>query len=91
MGNMFQGITNPARYVSQITTYLGIDKLTLVGMVISIGLLTVFDYCSLTKDVLGKLKEKKKAVRWIVYVIFILFLIFNVPATSGQEFIYFQF
>lgn len=91
LGNMFQGITNPARYVSQITTYLGIDKLTLVGMVISIGLLTVFDYCSLTKDVLGKLKEKKKAVRWIVYVIFILFLIFNVPATSGQEFIYFQF
>lgn len=91
LGNMFQGITNPALYVSQITTYLGMDKLTLLGMIISVGLLTVFDYYSLTVDVLGKLKEKKKTVRWIVYVAFILFLIFNVPATSGQEFIYFQF
>ena len=89
--NMFYGITNPAQYVSQITTYLGMDKLTLVGMVISIGLLLVFDYCSLTRDVLEKLKEKKIAIRWIVYVVFVLFLIFNIPATSGQEFIYFQF
>ena len=91
LGNMFYGITNPAQYVSQITTYLGKDKLTLIGMMISIGMLLVFDYCSLTRDVLEKLKEKKTAVRWIVYVVFILFLIFNIPATSGQEFIYFQF
>ena len=89
--NMFQGITNPAIYVSQITTYLGMDKLTLIGMVISVGMLAVFDYYSLTMDVLEKLKEKKLVVRWIVYVVFILFLIFNIPATSGQEFIYFQF
>ncbi len=89
--NMFCGITNPSLYVSQITTYLGMDKLTLLGMIISVGMLMVFDYYSLTVDVLGKLKEKKRTVRWIVYVAFILFLIFNVPATSGQEFIYFQF
>lgn len=89
--NMFYGITNPYLYVSQITTYLGMDKLTLLGMIISVGMLAVFDYYSLTVDVLGKVKEKKRAVRWIIYVVFILFLIFNVPATSGQEFIYFQF
>lgn len=89
--NMFYGITNPSLYVSQITTYLGMDKLTLLGMIISVGMLAVFDYYSLTVDVLGKVKEKKRAVRWIIYVVFILFLIFNVPATSGQEFIYFQF
>lgn len=90
-GNMFQGITNPALYVSQIDVYLGIDKLTLIGMVLSIGMLLVFDYYSLTVDVLEKLKEKKTVVRWSVYLIFILFLIFNIPVTSGQEFIYFQF
>lgn len=89
--NMFQGITSPALYVSQITTYLGMDKLTLAGMVISVGMLAVFDYYSLKMDVLEKLKEKKTAIRWIVYAVFILFLIFNIPATSGQEFIYFQF
>lgn len=90
-GNMFQGITNPALYVSQIDVYLGIDKLTLIGMILSIGMLLVFDYYSLTVDVLGKLKEEKRVVRWSVYLAFILFLIFNIPVTSGQEFIYFQF
>lgn len=90
-GNMFQGITNPVLYVSQIDVYLGIDKLTLIGMILSVGMLLVFDYYSLTVDVLGKLKEKNTVVRWSVYLAFILFLIFNIPVTSGQEFIYFQF
>lgn len=89
--NMFVGIANPSLYVSQITAYLGMDKLTLVGVIISVGMLLVYDYYSLTVDVLGKLKEKRRLLRWMVYVVFVLFLIFNVPATSGQEFIYFQF
>ena len=90
IGNMFQGITTPAVYVSQMS-YLAIDKLTLLGMIMGIVLLTIYDYCSLKRDVLAWVKDLKTPIRWGIYVLFILFLIFNIPVTSGQEFIYFQF
>lgn len=90
IGNMFHGITNPAVYVGQMS-YLAIDKLTLLGMIVGIILLTIYDYCSLKKDVLAWVKDLKAPIRWCIYVGFILFLIFNIPVTSGQEFIYFQF
>lgn len=89
--HMFVGIENPSQYVSQIDVYLGIDKLTLLGMLISVVLLAIYDYLSLKMDVLACLGRKKACVRWCVYVVFIIFLIFNIPITSGQEFIYFQF
>ncbi len=89
--HMFQGIGNPMQYISQIDVYLNIDKLTLLGMIISVALLAIYDYMSLKKDVLSCLGKKKAAVRWAIYVVFIIFLIFNIPVTSGQEFIYFQF
>lgn len=89
--HMFQGIGNPAQYVSRIDAYLGMDKLTILGMMISIALLAVYDYVSLKKDVLVWIGERKMPVRWCIYVVFIIFLIFNIPVTSGQEFIYFQF
>lgn len=90
IGNMFQGITTPAVYVSQMS-YLAIDKLTLLGMIMGVVLLTIYDYCSLKRDVLAWVKDLKTPIRWGIYVLFILFLIFNIPVTSGQEFIYFQF
>lgn len=89
--HMFQGIGNPAQYVSQIDVYLGMDKLTILGMVISIALLAVYDYVSLKRDVLAWIGKRKTLVRWCIYLVFIIFLIFNIPVTSGQEFIYFQF
>lgn len=91
LAHMFDGIGNPMQYVSQIDVYLGMDKLTLLGLTVSIALLAVYDYISLKKDVLAWVGERKKVIRWCIYVLFILFLIFNVPITSGQEFIYFQF
>lgn len=89
--HMFVGLKNPSQYVSQIDVYLGIDKLTLLGMSISVVLLAIYDYLSLKMDVLDCLGKKKTYVRWCIYVVFIIFLIFNIPVTSGQEFIYFQF
>lgn len=89
--HMFAGIGNVTSYFGNIFVLLGLDKLTFVGMAASLALLTWFDYCSLSGDVLGELAKKKKVFRWIIYVLFILFLIFNIPVTSGQEFIYFQF
>lgn len=89
--HMFSGISSMAVYFSNIFVLLGMDKLTFVGMIVSIALLTWFDYRSLKCDVLGELAQKKTCLRWAVYVIFILFILFNIPVTSGQEFIYFQF
>lgn len=89
--HMFAGIGNLGAYTANIFTLLGLDKITLIGMVISLLLLAWFDYRSLKENVLEQLSEKKTWIRWMIYVIFILFLIFNIPVTSGQEFIYFQF
>ena len=63
----------------------------LLGMACSLVILTIFDYASLKRDVLICVGQQKKVLRWVVYVAFVIFIIFNVPITSGQEFIYFQF
>lgn len=93
IGHMFDGIGQPAVYFSfsQLYTYLGLDLLTLLGMICSVAILTVFDYISLKKDVLKSIGRRKLMLRWAIYICFIIFIIFNVPVTSGQEFIYFQF
>lgn len=89
--HMFEGIGNVGAYTANIFTLLGLDKITLIGMVISLMLLAWFDYRSLKGNVLEQLSGKKTWVRWLIYVVFVLFLVFNIPVTSGQEFIYFQF
>ena len=93
IGHMFDGIGQPAVYFSfsQLYTYLGLDLLTLLGMICSVAILTVFDYISLKKDVLKSIGQRKLMLRWAIYICFIIFIIFHVPVTSGQEFIYFQF
>ena len=45
----------------------------------------------LKKEVLDTIRRRGPLIRWAVYLVFIIFLIFNIPITSGQEFIYFQF
>ena len=89
--HMFSGISSVTVYFSNIFALLGLDKLTFLGIIVSLVLLAWFDYRSLRCDVLGELAQKKTWFRWAVYVIFILFLLFHIPVTSGQEFIYFQF
>lgn len=89
--HMFQGISNPLLYISQTNAALGMDKLTFLGMAVSIALLILYDYFSLKTEVLDKIKSCGPLIRWAIYLVFVIFLIFNIPITSGQEFIYFQF
>lgn len=89
--HMFQGISNPLLYISQTNAALGMDKLTFLGMAASIALLILYDYFSLKTEVLDKIKSCGPVIRWAIYLVFVIFLIFNIPITSGQEFIYFQF
>lgn len=93
LSHMFDGILQPAAYFSFSSLYtgLGLDFVTLLGMACSLVVLTIFDYASLKRDVLNCVGQQKKVLRWVVYVAFVIFIIFNVPITSGQEFIYFQF
>ena len=90
---MFDGIRQPAVYFSFSSLYtgLGLNLVTLLGMVCSLVMLMLFDYASLKKDVLKSVGQQKIVVRWVIYIAFVIFLTFNVPITSGQEFIYFQF
>ena len=89
--HMFQGITDPILYICQTNAALGMDKLTFLGMSASVILLILYDYFSLKKEVLDTIRRRGPIIRWAVYLVFIIFLIFNIPITSGQEFIYFQF
>ena len=93
LSHMFDGIRQPAVYFSFSSLYtgLGLNLVTLLGMVCSLVMLMLFDYASLKKDVLKSVGQQKIVVRWVIYIAFVIFLTFNVPITSGQEFIYFQF
>ncbi len=89
--NSFEGILNPLMYLKS-----GIGKMTksiedIIEIGIMVTMLFTFDYFNTKNDVIEKISSLKTPVRWCTYVIFVLLMLYLLPATSGGEFIYFQF
>ncbi len=91
IANMFKGLSSPVSYVTSGISALGLDLRNLVILLISVGLLTVFDAFSLKTDVITCLSGKKTVVRWIIYIAFAVCLILFIPGTRSTDFIYFRF
>lgn len=86
--NIFVGMTDPSTY---FVNTIGLLKGELLVILLSIGLLGVYDYFSLKTDVIQWISKRNIVIRWCVYIVLIWIIIFRVPVTSGSEFIYFQF
>ena len=89
--NLFDGISSPLEYLANGFINLDITKLDLISIVVSSTVLAVYDYVSLTKDVIAAISSKKVIIRWAIYCLFVLWVILRIPSNSSPEFIYFQF
>ena len=90
--HMFDGITGGfVSYLYSGFVSIGLDRISLAYLLISVLILLIFDRLSLQKDVIESLSKKHTVSRWIIYVLFMLWTILNLPAVVATEFIYFQF
>lgn len=84
---MFSGCNTGLNYL--INNTLGLTFDIGIPILISIIILTVFDFFSLKIDVISWISKQKLFVRWTVYILFSSYMIFT--ARIGSSFIYFQF
>lgn len=89
--HLFSGINSPFMYLYIGFSSMGLDKLDLLLLALSIMVLVVYDYISLKEDVIILISSKKTFVRWIIYIAFSLWAILSLPVSDSTEFIYFQF
>lgn len=89
--HLFNGISNPIAYLNTGFLNLNIFPEKMLGIFAPIALLTVYDWCSLKKDVISVISTRQWYIRWAVYLMFTLWLIVMMPCNQTSEFIYFQF
>lgn len=89
--NMFKGITTPLAYLHDGFASLELGKFVLFKECVLILILVVYDYFSLTKDVILEISKKKAVFRWIIYICFGLIVLFFSQKGVATEFVYFQF
>ena len=92
--NMFRNIRYFIPYLREGYDFLGLTKAKLVGLLIPLALLFVYDYYDRKTDVIDRISSLPAGWRWLIYVVFVSGMICWVAAsfgTASQEFIYFQF
>ena len=91
ISHMGAGIASPVSYVIKGLVEIGLDRDSLILICGSIFLLAIYDYVSLTKDVIECIGKCNVLVRWSIYVLFALVLVFFSQKGVAKEFVYFQF
>lgn len=86
--HMFDGISDPLRYIN---TTLSLNKIELLSILGTIGILAIYDYASLKTDVIVWISQRPLVVRWTVYLLLVMMTVYRLKVGSVTEFIYFQF
>lgn len=89
--HFFDGIADPHTYFKYGFESLGMGTMGLIKILLMILLLCVFDYVSLTKDVIQEISSQKSFIRWTMYITLGLIIIFFSQKGIAAEFVYFQF
>lgn len=91
ISHMGEGIATPVSYVIRGFEEIGIDRDSLILICGSIFLLAIYDYVSLSHDVIECIGKCNVLVRWSIYVLFVLVLVFFSQKGIAAEVVYFQF
>lgn len=91
VGHMFTGITSPLSYLYNGFTNIGMGNVELLKDGVLILILAIYDYISLSGDVISEISKKKMIIRWLVYICFGLTIVFLSQKGVAAEFVYFQF
>lgn len=89
--NAFTGLTSPLLYISNGFSAFELGKKGLVFCAAVLSVLGCYDFASQKTDVIVWVGKRKAIVRWSIYLLLVWSIIFFTPASSGKEFIYFQF
>jgi len=90
LSHMFLGIDLPILYLQQGINNIGLDKYSMARIFFVLVILFVYDYSSLSEDVIEKISQKKAYVRYLFYFGIITMILF-LRARSEADFVYFQF
>ncbi len=91
ISHMFEGIASPVAYLKNGFVGIGMNKAVLLKIFINVLVLAVFDFISLTCDIIEMINQKSIIVRWIIYIGFVYLILTNLPVSNVTTFIYFQF
>ena len=91
ISRLFWDIERPLNYIQTCIICLGVSRAAAVGMLLSVTLLTAYDFISLKCDVIAALSRQKFFIRWPMYVLFLVVIALFSSKGVATEFIYFQF
>lgn len=91
ISHMFTGISNPVSYVRGGFIAIGMGTVDAIVVMTLVLLLAVFDYLSLSFDVIDKISGQKTIVRWVIYIALAMIIILGAQKGVPAEFVYFQF
>ena len=91
ISKLFWDASRPLNYIQTCINCLGVTSVAAIGMLLSVAILTAYDYAALKSDVIAALSGRSAFVRWPVYVFFLLVIALFAPKGVATEFIYFQF
>lgn len=89
--HMLTGINDPIAYLYRGFSNIGMGRYMLVQELIVIAILTIYDFISLKRDVIGDIQKKPCMIRWCMYLSLTLIIIFFSQKGVAAEFVYFQF
>lgn len=91
ISRLFWDIERPLNYIQTCIICLGVSPAAVAGMLLSVVLLTAYDYTSLKRDVISAISHQKCFIRWPVYVLFLVVIALFSSKGVATEFIYFRF
>lgn len=90
IANLLYGITNPIEYILNGFYGIGLSMETFIIPLISILILTLYDFFSLKTDVIQWISSKHIIIRYSVYLAMLVFIMLF-KASGEATFVYFQF
>lgn len=91
IGHLGDGFMNPISYFRNGFRDIDMSAITFVEVCSFILVLALYDYLSLTDDVIVEIGKLRKVLRWILYIIILLVIVFLSQKGASADFVYFQF
>ena len=88
LSHFVQALTHPGSFFTG--SIIG-GKMDFLFIFLSIGIIALFDYLSLKRDVIRWISEKGAVTRWLCYLVLIWLILSLMPPSGTSEFVYFQF
>ena len=89
--HLFDGIEHPLLYLRKGSKDIALGRFRLNTILVSVLVLTAYDYVSLKNDVIEEISRWSTYWRWLVYILIAIFIVCLAPVENNSEFIYFQF